>query len=159
MFKFKKPFDRKNGETRVCKMCDKEFHTMKPINRCTPCTNQWTKERLKEKIALGLVKPTEYKENYPFDTNSGEAVKRFHRIQYALRDCKTREERRAHYAKQLKEIEENGILKWIYDRRDEETKREKRTKTKGKIERDMPDTRGMTWDEYEAGGWGEPEDS
>jgi len=156
---FKKPFNKKDGETRVCLDCSVEFHTMKPINRCTPCANKRNKNRLEEKIELGLVEKHEYKENYPFNTTNGEAVKRFHRIQYALRDCKTKEERRVHFAKQLKEIEENGILKWIYDRRDEETKREKRSKRDSKINKDIPDTRYMDWDDFERGGWGEPEDS
>jgi len=99
----------------------------------------------------GEIPTYEAKKNYPFNTNNGEAVARFHKIQYALRDCKTKEERRAHFAKQLKEIEELGILEWIYDRRDEESKNEKRTKSRKTIKRDFPDTRGMTWDEYTAG--------
>ena len=159
MFKYKPTFDRKNGETRNCKMCGKSFHTMKPINRCKICTNEWNKQRTKEKIEQGLIQPTEYKENYPFGTQNGDAVKRFHQIQYALRDCKTKEERRAHYAKQLEEIEGNGILKWIMDRRDAETKAENTIKTRGRIEKDLPDTRYMDWEDFENGGWGGIEDS
>lgn len=159
MFKYRPTFDRKNGETRNCKVCGVSFHTMKPVNRCRLCTNEWTKQRTKEKIELGLIEKTEYKENYPFNTQNGESATRFNRIQYALRDCKTKEERRAHYAKQLEEIEHNGILKWIYDRRDEETKRENTIKTRGRIEKDLPDTRYMDWEDFERGGWGEPEDS
>jgi hypothetical protein len=156
---FKKPFNKKDGERRICLDCSLEFHTMKPINRCNPCSNKRNKNRLEEKIELGLVEKHEYKENYPFDTTNGEAVKRFHQIQYALRQCKTGEQRRAHYQKQLDEIKENGILKWIMDRRDAETKAEKKLKSKGKIDKDMPDTRYMDWDEFETGGWGNIEDS
>ena len=151
MFKPKKLFDRKNGETRTCNVCSIEFHTMKPINRCKECTNKHNKQRTIERMENGEIPTYEAKKNYPFNTNNGEAVARFHKIQYALRDCKTKEERRAHFAKQLKEIEELGILEWIYDRRDEESKNEKRTKSRKTIKRDFPDTRGMTWDEYTAG--------
>lgn len=150
----KKKFDRTNGEVRVCRVCNEGFHTMKPVNRCNVCTNEWAKERLKEKIELGLVEAIPYKENYPFNTDNGEAVKRFSNIQKELKKCETKEERRAHFAKQLEEIERLGILEWINDRRDAETKREKFNRRKSK-----KDIHHMTWDEFEAGGWGEPEDS
>lgn len=158
MFRPKKVFDRKNGEIRVCRVCGVDFHTMKPLNRCAPCTNAWNKERLKERMELGLIPKIEYKENYPFGTNDGSAVKRFQRIQRELKMCETSEERRAHYQKQLKEAEELGILKWIYDRRDNETKRENKSKRKSKIEKELPDTRYIDWNEYERDGWGLPED-
>ena len=151
MFKHKKLFDRKNGETRTCNMCSKEFHTMKPINRCTPCTNEWNKIEKQRKIDEGLIIPYENKENYPFNTMNGEAANRFNRIQKELKNCYTREERRAFYQKQLKEAEELGIIKWIFDRRDAETKNENRTQTRGMIKKHYPDTRGMTWDEYQRG--------
>lgn len=159
MFKHKKLFDRKNGETRTCNVCSKEFHTMKPINRCPPCTNEWNKKETKRKLEEGLIQPVEHKEIYPFNTTNGEAASRFRDIQKRLKNCYSREERRAFFQKQLDEAEELGIIKWIFDRRDAESKNENRNKSKGMIKKDYPDTRYMTWDEYEAGGWGEPEDS
>jgi hypothetical protein len=151
MFKHKKLFDRKNGEIRVCNICNEEFHTMKPLFRCKHCTNEWNKQETKRKIAEGLIEPLEHKLPYPFDTTNGDAANRFRRIQKELSNCYTKEERREFYKKQLEEAEELGILLWIYDRRDEETKKEKRTQTRGMIKRNYPDTRGMTWDEYERG--------
>jgi hypothetical protein len=159
MFNKRPTFDRKNGETRICSVCSTSFHTMKPLNKCVPCTNAWNKQRLKEKIELGLIEKLEYKENYPFNTTNGESHNRFRRIQKALDKCNTREERREHYNKQLKEAEELGILAWIYDRRDNATKLEKAVKRDTKITKQYPDTRYMDWEEYERGGWGEPEDS
>ena len=159
MFKPKKVFDRKNGEIRVCRVCGVDFHTMKPLNRCVPCTNAWNKERLKERQELGLLPKHEYKENYPFNTDNGDAVRRFKRIQKELKECETREERQAHYQKQLKEAEELGILKWIYDRRDAHTISESKVKRHTKIVKEYPDTRNLTWEEFDEGGWGEPEDS
>ena len=37
---FKKPFNRKVGETRTCKHCSATFHTFKPIWKCTKCVNK-----------------------------------------------------------------------------------------------------------------------
>lgn len=158
MFKLKPTFNRRDGETRVCIDCNVSFHTYKPLNRCPVCSYERNKRRTQEKIEQGLIPKHEYKENYPFGTQNGEAVRRFSRIQKELLKCNTREERQAHYAKQLKEIEENGILKWIYDRRDNETKRENKSKRKSKIEKELPDTRYIDWNEYERDGWGLPED-
>ncbi len=45
----------------------------------------------------------------------------------------------AHYDKQLKEIEENGILEWILDRRADTDKRER---SRNMIRKEYPDTRG-----------------
>jgi hypothetical protein len=154
---FKKPFNRIDGEIRVCAMCEEQFHTMKPINKCPPCTNEWNKQRVKEKIELGIIKPTEYKERYPFDTTNGEAASRFKKIQKELKNCYTKEERRAFYQKQLQEAEQLGILEWINDRRGESSK--ERVKRDSTIKRNIPDTRYMDWDDFERGGWGDIEDS
>ena len=159
MFKHKPKFDRKNGETRVCNVCNKEFHTMKPLFRCKFCTNEWNKQETKRKIAEGLIEPLEHKLPYPFDTTNGVAANRFRRIQKALNKCYTREERREFFQKQLNEAEELGILLWINDRRDNESKKETQSVSKAKTIKKYPDTRNMTWDDYERGGWGEPEDS
>jgi len=132
-------------------MCSKEFHTMKPINRCNVCTNEWNKIQKQRKIDEGLIIPLENKLPYPFNTTNGEASSRFKRIQKGLKECYTREERREFFQKQLKEAEELGIMQWIFDRRDEETKREKRTQTRGMIKKHYPDTRGITWEEYTKG--------
>jgi hypothetical protein len=50
----------------------------------------------------------------------------------------------AHYDKQLQEIKDNGILKWILDRRTVESKKENNpnAKTRNMIKTDYPDTRG-----------------
>ena len=48
----------------------------------------------------------------------------------------------AHYDKQLKEITENGILTWILDRRCLVAQKEKKSKTRGMIKNQYPDTRG-----------------
>jgi hypothetical protein len=50
----------------------------------------------------------------------------------------------AHYDKKLKEIEENGIMTWILDRRSPEAKKENNPngKSRNMIRTEFPDTRG-----------------
>ena len=139
---FKKPFNRTIGEERKCKVCDTPFHTFKPVYTCQPCQNKKQKEVEQKKRSL-----YQKKENYPFDTRTNEAGSRFHRIQRELRKAwiefqKTGDRNiiTQHYDKQIKEIEENGILKWILDRRDKETSDAKITKSRKTIDNDYPNT-------------------
>jgi hypothetical protein len=133
-------FDHKNGETRQCKECGETFHAKKPVYTCQPCQNK------KQKV-VEQKKRAQYqkKDNYPFDTRTNEAGARFHRIQRELRKAwiefkKTGDKSivTQHYDKQIKEIEENGIMKWIIDRRDKETLEAKQSKSRNNIQKDYP---------------------
>jgi hypothetical protein len=42
----------------------------------------------------------------------------------------------------LKEIHDNGIWEWIWDRRDDASKKENNQKTRNMINKELPDTRG-----------------
>lgn len=143
---FKKPFNRKTGEDRVCKECGDAFHAKKPIWRCTKCVNKAQKVIEEKKRAL-----YKKKETYPFDTRSNEPGRRFNRISTELSNAwkqynKTGDKSyvTAHYDKQLKEIAENGILTWILDRRSKDIKKEINpyVKTNNMIDKELPDTRG-----------------
>ena len=143
-------FDYDNGETRKCRVCDKDFHTMKPIWRCQPCTNEHVKnyyKSLKEegKLNSGPLKGKDWKKPYPFSTRTNEAGKRFSKIRVALNKVwrtGDRELIRAHYAKQLKEAEDFGIIDWINDMRTTQSIREMTQRPFNKIKKDYPDTRG-----------------
>ena len=137
---FKKPFNKKVGEIRTCKHCAVEFHTFKPRYSCNACLN--AAQKIVERKKRALYKK---KDNYPFSTKTNEAGARFHRIQRDLRkawiDFQKTGDRNiitAHYEKQLKEIEANGILKWILDRRDRETLEAKQSKSRKTIQKDYP---------------------
>ena len=137
---FKKPFNKVVGETRTCKHCAVEFHTFKPRYSCNACLN--IKQKVIEQKKRALYKK---KDNYPFSTRTNEAGARFHRIQRDLRkawiDFQKTGDRNiitAHYEKQIKEIEANGILKWILDRRDRETLEAKQSKSRKTIQKDYP---------------------
>ena len=143
---FKKPFNRKVGETRICKYCNASFHTLKPIWKCTKCVNAAQKiieERKRAKYSK--------KDRYPFDTKTNAADKRFNSIRTALSNAWKKYNETgdksyvdAHYNKQLKEIRENGIMEWILDRRTPEAKKElyPNAKTRNMIDKELPDTRG-----------------
>ena len=133
-------FDRKNGETRQCKLCGDTFHTPKPIWKCKKCVNA-AQRIIEQKKRSKYAK----KDNYPFDNRTHEAGRRFCSIRTALSNAwkqynKTgdRSHITAHYNKQLKEIEANGIMKWILDRRDKETNEAKTIKSRKTITKDYP---------------------
>ena len=137
---FKKPFNKKIGETRECNQCGNQFHTMKPIWKCRLCQNAVQRKIQEEKRKLYGIK-----DNYPFSTKNNEAGKRFSKIRVELNKVwrtGDRELIRKHYQKQLEEAERLGILKWIYDRRDNETIKAKAEKSRNKIQKELPDTRG-----------------
>jgi len=133
-------FDRNKGETRICKKCSAEYHTMKPIWKCKACVNA-EQRIIEEKKRAKYAK----KDNYPFDNRTNEAGSRFCTIRTATSNA-WKEYRKTgdksiitqHYDKQLKEIEANGIMKWILDRRDKETAETKKIKSKKNIQRDYP---------------------
>jgi hypothetical protein len=141
---FKKKFDRVNGEIRQCRECNIDFHSFKPVCVCRPCDNRIKRERLKERSLLGEIDVYRPKKPYPFSNKTAEANNRFARIRAKNNQAWKlgREAINQHYERQLKEIEENGILEWIYDRRDDETIRSKRSKSKSYISKNYPDTRG-----------------
>ena len=129
-----------NGpEDRVCRYCGNGFHAIRATWRCKQCTLE--KQRVFNEITRRA-----RKEEYPFDTTNGEAKSRFRRIYRELKKCETREELTAHYDKMFKEIEENGIMKWIVDRRDAETAEENKRKSMRRIKTEYPDTRQLNID-------------
>jgi len=126
---FKKPFNRTIGEIRVCRQCNEEFHAYKPIWSCMACLCKQQKL-----YAPRITK----KDKYPFSGNERDL--RFSRIHGELSRAwkQGREALTAHYDKQLKEIEQNGVLDWINDRRSAEAKKENRVKSRNNITKDYP---------------------
>ena len=72
---FKKPFNHKEGEDRVCKECGVTYHTHKPRWRCLDCLCAQQKK---------YPKPYARKEQYPFDTRTNAASLRFNRIKLTV---------------------------------------------------------------------------
>jgi hypothetical protein len=148
---WKVKFNHKDGETRRCKVCDKDFHAIKPKWTCNLCTSKINFDKRKEKYEEGIMNTGKWigmpmKKPYPFSNRTSESNNRFSRIRRELRKAWEggREELNKHYAKQLKEIEENGILEWILDRRanDDLPNGKQKTKSKTQTNIEYPDTRG-----------------
>ena len=148
-------FDHKNGEIRRCRVCDKDFHTDRPVWRCRPCTSKYIHKKAKEKYgdlpSTGKWAGMPPKKPYPFDNRSSEASNRFCTIRTALsnawKEYNNTGDRTLitqHYDNQLKEIEENGIMLWILDRRgnDDLPEGKQKLKSKNMIKTEYPDTRG-----------------
>ena len=110
-------FDHKNGETRICNQCGEAYHTPKPINRCRTCVN--ARHKLIERVKRSKYKK---KEQYPFDTKTNQASSRFCRIHRELN------------------------LAWIeynqFNCRIDISRQERKSKSKGMIKKEYPDTRG-----------------
>lgn len=145
---FKKPFNKKDGETRECRKCGATYHTMRPRWSCDKCLAKYIYEQKLANKQPGIIKSGKYegqpyKTKYPFSNKSQEANQRFARIRRELDNCWDKEERRAHYRKQLEEAETLGIIKWINDRRDDKSMRQGKPKSKTKIENEYPDTKGL----------------
>jgi hypothetical protein len=147
-------FDHKNGETRRCKRCDTDFHTTKPRWYCKTCVGKINHEAAKKKYGEGVPATGRWaglplKKPYPFNNRTTAASNRFCTIRTALSKAwkeysKTGDKSVviAHYDKQLKEIEENGIMEWILDRRCDAYRKETQVKSKKMISNEYPDTRG-----------------
>jgi hypothetical protein len=151
---WKVKFNHKDGENRKCKLCGDDFHATRPVWRCKDCIGKINHQTAKDKYGEGII-PTgkwagmEPKKPYPFDTRSGEPGRRFLSIRTALSNAwkeynKTGDKSviLAHYNKQLKEIEENGIMEWIKDRRSDDMRKETQLKSKKQTNIEFPDTRG-----------------
>jgi len=136
---WKVKFNHKDGETRKCKLCDKDFHAIKPIWRCKVCTSKVNFEKRKEKYEEGIMNTGKWigmpmKKPYPFCNRTSEANNRFARIRKDLRIAWEggRETITKQYTKQLDEIRDNGILEWINDRRANEDMPNNELKVKSK---------------------------
>ena len=154
---FKKPFNSKVGETRECKICKEQFHTLKPVWRCKPCIGKANFESAKNKYPPGIIPTGKWagmkaKEKYPFDNRGSEASNRFCTIRTTLSNA-WKEYRKTgdrniiteHYDKQLQEIKDNGILTWILDRRADSDKKEQ-SKSKTKTHKEYPSTKDMPYE-------------
>jgi hypothetical protein len=150
---WKVKFNHKDGETRKCKVCDKDFHATRPVWRCNKCTSKYIHDKAKEKYGEGIMPTGKWagmkpKKPYPFNNRTSAASNRFCTIRTALsnawKEYKKTGDRSIitqHYDRQLKEIEENGILEWILDRRSDDMKKETQFKSMSVIHKELPDTR------------------
>ena len=127
-------FDYANGEQRVCKGCGISFYTIKPRYECNTCLN------IKQKVIEQRKRATyEKKQSYPYQGPKHDYHQRFYPLRVKLHKMKVREEWQAYFKEKLNEIMQDKILmKWINDRRDMETLKQKKAKTISRTKKDYP---------------------
>jgi len=139
-------------ETRTCIKCGEEKEIkqrhMHANNICGDCSKALSKEyqrqaAIKAGVNVGVVgrKP------YPggFDTT---ARNKFYKLKTELDKCKHREEWIPIIRRNLDIVlNDVDMMKWIKSTVDDEPKPKKQKA----INRKLPDTRGMTWEEYQKG--------
>lgn len=129
-------FDYVNGETRQCKGCGVEFHTIKPRYSCNECLNAAQK-------IIETAKRAKYEKKvpYPHQGPNHDYNRRFRPLRAKLHKMKERQEWQDYFKIKLDEVmNDEALMKWIWDRRDLETKNAKKTKSKKTIIKDYPNT-------------------
>ena len=141
---FKKPFNRIIGEDRACKYCNETFHTKKPIWVCDTCRNRLANQKTKELKDMGMQRWIP-KALYPVPDS--ERKTKFDRLQAKLRKMDLREDWKQYLSERLDEVMQDELLMaWIYDRRDEESMKAKKVKKYGIDVNKVPSTKNMDWD-------------
>jgi len=113
------------NRNRTCIKCSTEFvlkETQKVSNICTKCKGTYQREYARRKVKESP--EDQYKDTYPYDAN--EKMKRFRRIKNELSRMRNREEWQEFFKDKLIDLEQNepDVLIWIYDRRDEQSRKE-----------------------------------
>jgi len=127
-------FDYANGETRQCKGCGIEFHTIKPRYSCNACIN--AKQRIIERNKRSKY---EKKVPYPYQGENHNYHQRFYPLRAKLHKMKVRSQWKEYFKERLDEILNDAVLmKWINDRRDKETAEARQVKSRKTITKDYP---------------------
>ena len=121
-------------------------------NICNQCRTKKANDYNKEKaLANGRRPATTGRRPYPLRDGHKTTGPLFKAMASKTFKCKTKEEWRALMRERLEEVFNNADLSyWIFAHNEDKPK--KRNKPK-------PDTRNITWEEWEARGWGDEEDS
>lgn len=170
----KRKFNKKEGETRECTKCKASFHTMKPRWVCKACVN--ASSRLQRNIAAGNDATDAYSDRVGRKKSDLEGIgyeeRRRNFVQKAKwldKEVNERSEWQAFFKSELQRIRNDKKL-WDSLTRDTLGKSPKKSEIQEGIgagrpagvnnkKYKYPNTKGMTWEEYEALGLGEPEDS
>lgn len=142
---FKQPF--KGPQERKCKICEEQFIANRPSWKCNKCIGKEQRNFNLSKKEIGLTTSgREFKQPYPYP--KAEQTKRFRKVKNELKGLDFREDWQEYFSNKLNElIKDAKLMKWIYDRRDNETNRSKKiylTKGRPRDIRDLyPDTRQM----------------
>ena len=161
----KKKFNRKEGETRECKECKIQFHTMKPRWVCPECVNK--EKRIQKNILLGNGATDAYTrkmgrkktdlEGLGFDDRRREWYRKSSWLQRKVKD---RKEWQAFFKAEFERIRNDEPL-WKSLTRESLGMTKPKSTEENKLAVGRPSeskNHPMTWEDYEASGWNLPED-
>ena len=138
-------------EIRTCIKCGEEKDIIQrhihANNICAECAKARSKEYQKEAAIKKGKGTTVGRKPYPggFDTA---ARNKFYRLKTELEKLHRREEWIPIIARNLNAtLNDVEMMQWIKSTKDDEPKQKKASS----IKRDYPDTRGITWEEYQKG--------
>ena len=143
------------SEVRTCIHCGETKEIVQKhkfaTNICNQCRTKKANDYNKKKALENGRRPaTTGRRPYPLRDGYKTTGPMFKAMSTQTKRCKTKEEWRALMGERLEEVLNNDDLRyWIFSHN--EDKPNKRTKPK-------PDTRSMTWEEWEEGGWGDSVD-
>ena len=111
---------------RKCIKCQSEFQlkpTEKSSNICGKCKTAYQRAYARRKVAE-IPEEERYKDLYPY--GEGKKLRRFTELRQTLDKMSNREEWKNYFKERLDYLEENeaDLLLWIYDRRDQESRKE-----------------------------------
>lgn len=139
----------KCGETKEIEQ--KHTHATNICKQCrSKAANEYNKVRA---LQNGRREGTTGRRPYPLRDGHKLTGPLFKAMARKTMKCKTKEEWRELMRERLEWVLHNEELSyWIFAHNDKDDKPKKKTKQK-------PDTRNMTWEQWEEGGWGEDLDS
>jgi hypothetical protein len=134
------------GETKEIPQPTKKNHS---CNICLDCSRQRAREYARNKATeKGQREGVFGRYPYPLEGKWEYSTQKFNAMAKKMKYMLNREEWIEQIRINLDETLNNPlVMEWIKSAKDDE----KPKKRQQKIERDYPDTRGMTWDEYTAG--------
>jgi hypothetical protein len=137
----KKPF---KPEERACKICGETFFASKPLWKCKACISVKAKEVSRMRKEMGMTKFVK-KESYPIPENKKN--NHFRRLQAKLKKMHRRHEWKKYLSDRLDEVmQDERMMKWIWDRRDTETIQMNKKKKYGIEFTKQPSTKSMPYD-------------
>ena len=160
----KKKFNKKDGESRVCRGCGVTFHTMKARWLCPDCVNK--QHRIERNIELGNGATDAYAEKRgrkpDLERNLFDDRRRewYRKSSWLERKVKERTEWQAFFKAEFERIRNDEPL-WKSLTRESLGMTKPKSTEENKLAVGRPSeskNHPMTWEDYEASGWNLPED-
>lgn len=133
-------------EQRICRECGESFFANKPSWKCRKCYNKHAKRKAQELRGMGMARWTP-KDPYPLE--DAKKKTKFSGIRSKLNKMHFRHEWKEYISERLDSVlNDEPLMKWIFDRRDKQSIEESKTKKYGIDTKGYPSTKNVNLDEY-----------